>query len=112
MCLLEIQKDPDCNAECDEGHGISYEVQSGSCLDSRLRLTFQRYIDAGPVVRVVVPRAVAMAESTGVLCEQRKDTYEISAGVQYKCNVKYILYRPGVAAVPISLKTKKKKKKN
>jgi hypothetical protein len=83
MCLLEIQKDPDRNAECDEGHGISDEVQSGRCLDSRLRLTFQWHINAGSVVRVVVPCAVAVAESTGVLCERRKDIYEISAGVQY-----------------------------
>jgi hypothetical protein len=88
MCLLEIQKDPDRNAECDEGHGISDEVQSGRCLDSRLRLTFQRHIDAGFVVRVVVPCAVAVTESAGVLC-QWKDTYEIPAGVQYKCNAKY-----------------------
>jgi hypothetical protein len=30
-----------------------------------------------------------VAESAGVLCEQRKSTLEFPFGVHYKCNVKY-----------------------
>lgn len=73
ISLLEIDKNPDCYAECDKRHGVADVVQRGRHLHPCLGgLAFQRHVDTRLVVRVIVPLAVAVAESAGILCEERK----------------------------------------
>jgi hypothetical protein len=80
--LLEVKEDPDCNAECDERHGVSNEVQSGRHFHSRLSFTFQRHIDTRLIICVVVPRAISVTQSAGILCEEKKQISEVPAAVQ------------------------------
>lgn len=72
MFLLEVKEDPDCNAECDERHGVSNEVQRCRHFHSCLRVISNRHIDTGLVVGVVVPCAITVAESAGILCEEKQ----------------------------------------
>jgi hypothetical protein len=80
--LLEVKEDPDCNAERDERHGVSNEVQCCRHFHFCFRLIYQRHIDTGLVIGVVVPRAITVAESAGILCEEKKDISEGPLAVQ------------------------------
>lgn len=82
MFLLEIKEDPNCNAEHDERHGVSNEVQCCRHFHSCLSLTFNRHIDTSLVIGVVVPCAIAVTESAGILCEEKQDISEEPAAVQ------------------------------
>ena len=82
MFLLEVKEDPDCNAERDERHGVSNEVQCCRHFHSCLSLTFKRHIDTGLVIGVVVPCAITVAESAGILCEEKQDISDGPAAVQ------------------------------
>lgn len=84
MFLLEVKEDPDCNAECDERHGVSNEVQCCRHFHSCLSLTFNRHIDTGLVIGVVVPCAIHVAVSAGILCKEKQDISEGLAAIQYE----------------------------
>lgn len=73
MFLLEVKEDPHCNAERDERHGISNEVQCCRHFYTCLWLNFNRHIVTGLVIGVVVPRAISVAESAGILCEEKQE---------------------------------------
>lgn len=82
MFLLEVKEDPDCNAERYERHGVSNEVQCCRHFHSCLSMTFKRHILAGIVIGIVVPCAIAVAESAGILCEEKQDISEDHTVVQ------------------------------
>ena len=82
MFLLEVKEDPDCNAERDERHGISNEVQCCRHFHSCLRLSFERHNFTGIVIGVVIPCAITVAESAGILCEEKQDISEGPVAVQ------------------------------
>jgi hypothetical protein len=85
--LLEIKEDPDCNAECNERHGVSNEVQSGRHFHSCLSLTFKRHIGTRLIIRVVGPCAIAVAESASILCKEKQGISGAPAAVQYERRV-------------------------
>jgi len=45
-------------------------------------MTFKRHILAGIVIGIVVPCAIAVAESAGILCEEKQDISEDHTVVQ------------------------------
>ena len=82
MFLLEVKEDPDCNAERDERHGVSNEVQCCRHFHSCPIVRVNRHIDTSLVIGVVVPCAITLAESAGIFCEGKQDISEGPAAVQ------------------------------
>ena len=70
--LLEIKKYPDGNTERYERHEVADQVKGGGGFYAGLRGLAERHIPARCVVRVVVPCAVVVTQSAGVLCNRTK----------------------------------------
>jgi hypothetical protein len=52
-------------------------------------MTFNRHIDTGLVIGVVVPCAINVAESAGILCKEKQDISEGPAAIQYENMVNF-----------------------